>query len=799
MKVIQNNKKTRKIIEITLIIGFSILFLCASTHIFIKNTIKSQNVSQIKITPLKVSQDYDHSLSIPQNFSLIEKAEDIDSQKNASSIYINLGTSRWNLSNLSFNISNMYFKNETKVIEDNPISTRLLYKQLKAFAVQIDVPTDTKVYGVKIYGKRIQAGAAQIKLQINGCNKLNNKPNNTVYGSVSLNMSTDVKWYNHQFSVPASLTEGSYYLILNGTLMGPSDSGRYNWYYNEQNPKYPQLYIWEHTGGIWDNGVIGSPFLYMLDQKITKNFYPEEINMTTKINGIDRYFKNGNKLGSGNLSLSFNNYFPNASNLNIPVKNNVSEALIFNVSYYVKLNNSLVSSGSIEIKDGLDNKWTIEPNLERFGWNYSISYNYPKPWKTMEVYRNSLKLFENTDYINSSNTLYVLNKTVPDTLMSWEIVFNTTNTPINLNVPKPEWTVGQILEFSLAVPIKSGNYTFILCDPNEFVKNNKLYLNPDSGTIFNYTIPSTAVNGNWKAYIYWNNITDAGATTQIFQISGGSSPLIPPIDGGVSNNDSTSTTTIEGITPTVFIAVIISIIVGFSGIVSTYVGLKEVRRRRELQKENVYNEFMDIYNLSYIMISHRKSGLNVFEKSFAGANLNPTLISGYLNALNMFGIEITGSLEQSQSIKLEYQNLIILMNDFKNLRMIVILKENPSKSLLKAMSRLSYEINDVYGDKLEKFDGVRLQFDKIGALIEKNLKTSLISPLQVKKIDLTLLNQTETDIIQKAKHIVKRNNFPYIFASYLIPGQQYNYDYAKAIIDLIDKGILIALKSENIK
>ena len=176
-------------------------------------------------------------------------------------------------------------------------------------------------------------------------------------------------------------------------------------------------------------------------------------------------------------------------------------------------------------------------------------------------------------------------------------------------------------------------------------------------TFFSYSIPSNSIEGTYIAKIYWNNGTDAGLQTQEFQI------VSPPVPFTIDP---------------LMLALIISLIVGIS--VSGGAVFLTVRnfRRKQLEKEDrIYHNCIDILNLDYLMVTDKNSGLNVYTRNFAGKKVDASLISGFLQAIHSFGIELIKVEDRSQTIKLEYKDYIILMSEFVNLRLILLMKESP--------------------------------------------------------------------------------------------------------------------------
>jgi hypothetical protein len=225
--------------------------------------------------------------------------------------------------------------------------------------------------------------------------------------------------------------------------------------------------------------------------------------------------------------------------------------------------------------------------------------------------------------------------------------------------------------------------------------------------------------------------------------------------------------------------------------------VKRLKRNRDLQMQKLRNKVIDSLNLNYIMISENSSGLNVFEQFFGGKEIDPTLISGFLSAIRSFGIELTGTFQQSQTIKLEFQNSKILMNEFRHFRLILIMGENPSDDFIESLNTLAHDIEGAYGDLIRDFDGKLDKFTGIGKLIEHHLNVSFLFPLKVISSEATKLTPAERLVVNKAKEIMKQNNLGYIFTSFLMDDQTYEPKRIKAIFGLIEKGIFQPIRLDE--
>ena len=181
--------------------------------------------------------------------------------------------------------------------------------------------------------------------------------------------------------------------------------------------------------------------------------------------------------------------------------------------------------------------------------------------------------------------------------------------------------------------------------------------------------------------------------------------------------------------------------------------------------------------------------MTVYEQPFAGKDLDSSLISGFLQAIRSFGIEITDADEQSRSIKLDYQKSKILMSDFKNTRLIILMEENPSQDFLDSINTLSRDIEEKFGIFLEDFDGDAAPFNEIKDLIELHLSTSLIYPLKLGPQNIRMKSD-ERAMINRVQEIMKEKDTDYFFVSFLLAKKKgFQVKDAETILNLINKKI----------
>ena len=216
---------------------------------------------------------------------------------------------------------------------------------------------------------------------------------------------------------------------------------------------------------------------------------------------------------------------------------------------------------------------------------------------------------------------------------------------------------------------------------------------------------------------------------------------------------------------------------------------KKNKRKKLAAKEKIINKFMDILNLNYIIVIEKKSSLNVYDKAFTEKRFDSTLISGFLEAIRTFGLDISGSEERSQTIKLEYQNSKILMSDFKHFRLIFILKDLPSPQFYEVINDLSLKIEEKYGNYLKEFKGNLQPFEGIENLLKSHLGTSFLYPLKLVGPGRMKISPTEKSLINNAIAVMKKNQLDYFYITHLMAGKVFNSKEVEALYSLIIKRI----------
>ncbi|MHA1885275.1 MAG: hypothetical protein ACW96S_09510, partial [Promethearchaeota archaeon] len=279
--------------------------------------------------------------------------------------------------------------------------------------------------------------------------------------------------------------------------------------------------------------------------------------------------------------------------------------------------------------------------------------------------------------------------------------------------------------------------------------------------------------GEWIAKIYWNNNTDAGFQSEQFPVEIIVIPFsLPPW-------------------------LIILIVAGVSAVISvvsvvTYRALKKRGERRIEKAQKTTSECVDAFNLDYMMVTDKKSGLNVYTQNFSGREIDAELISGFLQAIHTFGIELMKVEDRSQTIKLEYRDSIILMSEFVNLRLILIMRESPSRYFLYSVEELAYDVYKNYGNLIDEFNGDIAPFKGIEELLKRHLNPFFIYPLKLSEIDKfskVRIGQNERELVNKAVHLMKTENKDYFYLHSLLPERECSLRDVESFQNLIDKKV----------
>ena len=723
------------------------------------------------LNPTK-AQDQPLLLQINSSFILTEYANDIGQKSNDSSVNIDIPSSTWNLSVVNLNFTSIKMGSETVTIEEQESGFETIRRNYyEICGMQLNISEQSTIFAVEIYGYKTEGSGnpGPVYVRIEGWNSGSRRPNGVVYGEqIELNISLIPNWYIQNFNSPINLSPGYYCLVIDGS--SANSQYRYYWYINNLNVN-SSLYMCRYDGdeGEWQNR-FRDVFLHKIKRRVDRSYHPEDINMTTRINNNFYSVQNGGAIGTGKLSVSNLNFCPESFNLNLFISNNISVQLLLNYNYRILIHNNFREKSVGLIHQNSNIQWTLEPSILRFSYNHSLIFNFPKNWFNFSILRNSINITSQVSLNYSKRLLHLPNATIINGA-NWKICASSPNIDFQLNVPKSTFGPGQDILFSIQEPVMTGNYTIFLYNSLGFPIDMQILQLPGDTNLYQYSLSANPEEGIYKSYTFWNNATDAGLVVYEFQVE---VPFTVPIE------------------------ILYGILILVSAIIlASMLSLMLVKRNKRIKTERrqrIYNEYMDALNVDYFIVSDKNSGLSIYDQIIAGNQIDSTLISGFLQAIRSFGIELTKSRKESQTIKLEYQESKILMSEFKDFRFVFIMKDNPSEDFIKSVDLLSKEIDDKFGKNIENFDGNVAIFQGIRSILEKYLQIALIYPLKLAQRKKIKVTQNERAIIDRALKTMEQRKSDYFYVSSLFGKKsKFQVKDAEDILNLIKKHIFIPL------
>ena len=714
----------------------------------------------------------------PINFQMEEYSEIIDTDFNKTSIDFSLPSSDWNMTDFQINFSNITSNIQTKVIDGGINNWDVIEHSSETFslAVEIELAYPITLYAVEIFGYTSTPTIDEAYVQIQGCNAGSSLPNSIIYGSpVLLNISITPNWYLQTFKSPITLPKGHYFLVIDGSSVN-NPNKRYYWEFGESGPL---ISAFNTTLG-WQVSSMESPFCYKLIQR--EKFNPSEIGMQVEIDGVNYTVSDSSDTGTGDLTVNDICFFSNSIDNSLNVFTDQRINITFNYDYHIFMKNSFISGGYLTSRYNSENSWLITPEFNKVGYNYSVRFFYPNNWYNISVFRNNNEITSNISYYNTY--LLISNNLILDNC-TWEVTAKSSSTSLGVDSLKLEYDIEEIIFLTIEVPISEGNVTFkLISSSNVEVYSKTININ-QTQIEFSLQIPEGLPEGLYEIFILWQNSNQAGVQTQLIFIKN----PIPLID----------------LNPLIILAS--SVIVGITIALTSYSYIKMKNKKiiredhekmllnaknntHRSYKELLFNLFRDHFNLRYILINEKKSGLTVYSQNFTPIKFNTTLVSGFLDALDSFGRIYIDHDEQSVLIKIDYRNSVLIFLEFKFFKIIFIMKQDPSIEFVKTIKELSKAIDKEYAYDFKNFNNSPKYFESIQNLIHEYLHVSLAYPLCIELPQANEVNHQESSLIKNAFEIMKITKLNHFYVKSLISMEQFEVEKAEIVLNLIKREIV---------
>ncbi|MFX1280799.1 MAG: hypothetical protein ACFFA3_15595 [Promethearchaeota archaeon] len=180
------------------------------------------------------------------------------------------------------------------------------------------------------------------------------------------------------------------------------------------------------------------------------------------------------------------------------------------------------------------------------------------------------------------------------------------------------------------------------------------------------------------------------------------------------------------------------IILGILGIFSlrTYV-VVPYRRKKQAELLAKTQRYKDIMNIEAIVISNRLSGLHIYSKSYYLIKDHQNeLLSGFIQAITLISSEIVGKerLEEikiksdkikgvEKIIELDFKHFNFFISDYKDIRIIFILKEKASDRFKSIIAEFLSNLDGKFANKFKNWTGDLEEFSTVlPSLINKHFQ-----------------------------------------------------------------------------
>jgi hypothetical protein len=177
--------------------------------------------------------------------------------------------------------------------------------------------------------------------------------------------------------------------------------------------------------------------------------------------------------------------------------------------------------------------------------------------------------------------------------------------------------------------------------------------------------------------------------------------------------------------------------------------LDSYERHQQVEREIIWQKFLDVLNIRHILIMDKESGLKLVSYSISGAEINADLLSGFIQANITFSESEKVSLNGSKYVKdhnfyeFQYQNFNILLKNGEFVRVCLILDHKASDNLRTDVLQFLREYEDLFHNEIS-------DFQKSGVFNAVNMMEYSIDALNIKLVfPMTLAHSIPPSELQK--------------------------------------------------
>ncbi len=242
--------------------------------------------------------------------------------------------------------------------------------------------------------------------------------------------------------------------------------------------------------------------------------------------------------------------------------------------------------------------------------------------------------------------------------------------------------------------------------------------------------------------------------------------------------------------------------------------LDSYERHLQLERELIWQKFLDVLNIRHILLIDKESGLKLLSYSVLGAEIDADLLSGFIQANITFSesekVSLNGSkyAKNSHFYELQYQNFNILLKDGKFIRLCLILDEQASDYMRTDVLQFLREYEELFNKEITTFKkSGSFNAENMTEYLVDALKITLVFPMSlansISPNDLEKINENQLQkaIVSLAKEFLVSKSFFFINNLLNRVKKIVNLDASiilYEIYQLIENGIIISTNLETV-
>ncbi|MHA1915695.1 MAG: hypothetical protein ACW986_12255 [Promethearchaeota archaeon] len=186
--------------------------------------------------------------------------------------------------------------------------------------------------------------------------------------------------------------------------------------------------------------------------------------------------------------------------------------------------------------------------------------------------------------------------------------------------------------------------------------------------------------------------------------------------------------------------------------------LDSYERHLQVERESIWQKFLDVLNIRHILIMDKDSGLKLLNYSISGTDLDSDLLSGFIQANITFSesenVAQNGSkyMKQPQFYEFQYQNFNILLKNGEFIRLCLILDHSASGSMRTDVLQFMREYEELFHNEITTFQSSGVfKADNMEEYLVDTFNIKLVFPMSIaQNITPDDLEEINTNQIQKA-------------------------------------------------